>query len=95
MIHHTVSFSPVINIVIGWTLKLPGGRERGSPLGGSGSSTSHRHGDQRVFRSDSPQHVSSAWRPVPVPLRSPLVLNELTHPHPGLREVTSADQERQ
>lgn len=71
VIHHTLSFSPVINIVIGWTRKLPGGREHGSPLGGSGSSASHRHGDQRVFRSDSPEHVSSAWIPIPVSLRSP------------------------
>lgn len=69
VIHHTVSFSPVVNTVIGWTLKLPGGWKHGSPLGGSGSSASHRRSDQRVFRSDSPEHVSSAWIPVPVSLR--------------------------
>lgn len=61
MIHHAVSFSPVINIVIGWTLKLPGGNTdllRGGrappPLIAA------------VFRSDSPEHVSLASIPVPV-----------------------------
>lgn len=40
VIHHTLSFTVVINIVMGWTftMKLPGGKEYRSPLGGSGYS---------------------------------------------------------
>lgn len=40
VIHHTLSFTVVINIVMGWTftMKLPGGRECRSLLGGSGYS---------------------------------------------------------
>lgn len=40
VIHHALSFTVVINIVMGWTftIKLPGGKEYRSPLGGSGHS---------------------------------------------------------
>lgn len=41
VIHHTLSFTVVINIVMGWTftMKLPGGRERRSFWGGRGTQT--------------------------------------------------------
>lgn len=41
VIHHTLSFTVVINIVMEWTfsMKLSGGRECRSPVGGSGNWT--------------------------------------------------------
>lgn len=51
-------------------------------------------GDQRVFRSDSPEDVSSAWIPIPVSLHSPLVLNELPNAEMFSSPSTPADHIR-